>query len=187
VSTPENHHQPDREALLVDLVDEQGRSVGSCSVAQAHTAPGLLHRAFSVLLFDKDNRVLLQQRAAVKTRFPSRWSNTCCGHPAPGQTLQAAAAARLIAEMGLRAPLTPAGVYRYRAEDAATARVEHEWDHVLIGVLAGPVPHPDPAEVADWAWAHPAELAASISADPDRYSPWLGGVLDLAVGHLEPQ
>ena len=77
----------DREQLLVELVDRGGRPLGTCQVRQAHTAPGRLHRAFSVLLYDSAGRVLLQQRAAAKTRFALRWSNTCCGHPTPGQDL----------------------------------------------------------------------------------------------------
>nr|WP_281423545.1 NUDIX domain-containing protein [Nocardia tengchongensis] len=70
----------DRESLLVELVDETGVTIGSCPVSRAHHPPGQPHRAFSVLLFDTAGRVLLQRRAAVKTRFPSRWSNACCGH-----------------------------------------------------------------------------------------------------------
>ena len=62
-----------------------GRPIGSATVDEAHQAPGQLHRAFSVFLRDADGRVLLQQRAAAKTRFPLRWANTCCGHPAPGE------------------------------------------------------------------------------------------------------
>ena len=90
-----------REHLLVALVDEAGLPIGACSVAEAHTAPGRRHRAFSVLLYDQAGRVLLQRRAAVKTRFASRWSNTCCGHPAPGEYTTDAAAGRLTTELGL--------------------------------------------------------------------------------------
>jgi isopentenyl-diphosphate Delta-isomerase len=171
----------DRETMDVELVDDAGRAVGACQVAQAHRAPGMLHRAFSVLLFDRSGRVLLQQRAHIKTRFPGRWSNTCCGHPAPGGSVTEAASVRLIEEMGVRAELRETGVFRYQAEDPATGRVEHEWDHVLIGYLDS-TPQPHPAEVADYAWVDPDELRAALAANPDSYSPWLGGVLEIATG-----
>ncbi|MQY30911.1 isopentenyl-diphosphate Delta-isomerase [Nocardia aurantia] len=171
----------DRETLPVELVDERGRPVGSCSVLVAHTAPGQLHRAFSVLLFDAAGRVLLQQRAAVKTRFPLRWSNACCGHPEPGEPVPVAAARRLDEELGVRTVLTEAGVHRYDALDPATGRIEREWDHVVIGRFAGAPPQPDPAEIADWAWVAPDQLTAALAADPEKYTPWLGGVLAVAL------
>jgi isopentenyl-diphosphate Delta-isomerase len=178
----------DREQLLVELVDGAGAAIGACTVAEAHTAPGRAHRAFSVLLYDEAGRVLLQRRAAVKTRFAQRWSNTCCGHPAPGQELAAAAAARIAAELGLASnavgPLTEAGVYTYRAVDAENGRVEHEWDHVLVGALRGGEPAPDPAEVSECAWLAPERLRASMTADPGAYTPWLAGVLQVAGGGL---
>ncbi|MGK8504870.1 isopentenyl-diphosphate Delta-isomerase [Nocardia asiatica] len=170
----------DREALPVELVDDAGRAVGACSVAEAHLAPGRLHRAFSVLLFDSAGRVLLQRRAAVKTRFPSLWANTCCGHPAPGEPVITAGAVRLSEEMGLSTALTEAGIYRYHAADSRTGRVESEWDHVLIGRLDNGTPRPDPAEVADYAWIQPDALRDALADNPAAYTPWLAGVLDIA-------
>ncbi|MET8654047.1 isopentenyl-diphosphate Delta-isomerase [Nocardia aurea] len=170
----------DREALPVELVDDAGHAIGACPVSQAHQPPGLLHRAFSVLLFDTTGRVLLQQRAAVKTRFPLVWANTCCGHPAPGESVTDAAANRLAEELGLTTDLTEVGVFRYQAEDADSGRVEHEWDHVLIGRLGSARPRPDPAEVADFAWVQPDALRMRLCDDPANYSPWLGGVLEIA-------
>lgn len=170
-----------REDLTVELVDEAGAAIGSCSVADAHTAPGRRHRAFSVLLCDEAGRVLLQRRAAVKTRFAGRWSNTCCGHPAPGEDVSAAAARRLTAEMGVTpeqtTPLTEVGVLPYRAADPSSGRVEREWDHVLVATLTGGTPVPDPAEVSEYAWLSPADVRAGIAARPGDYSPWLPGVL----------
>jgi isopentenyl-diphosphate delta-isomerase len=175
---------PGREDLAVELVDEAGAAVGSCSVAEAHAAPGRRHRAFSVLLRDAGGRVLLQRRAAAKTRFAGRWSNTCCGHPGPGEEVAAAAARRLIAEMGLTpaqtTPLAEAGVLPYQASDPTSGLVEREWDHVLVATLTGGTPVPDPAEVSEFAWVSPAEVRAGIAARPGDYSPWLRGVLDVA-------
>ncbi len=175
----------DRERLLVELVDRAGMPLGTCPVAEAHTAPGRLHRAFSVLLYDQAGRVLLQQRAAVKTRFALRWSNTCCGHPAPGQDPVQAATIRLAEELGITAarytPLAAAGVYRYHAADDASGYVENEWDHVFFatltdgGMSAG---EPDGNEVAAVRWADPGPLAVEIAARPAGFTPWLAGVLD---------
>ncbi|GAB2692871.1 isopentenyl-diphosphate Delta-isomerase [Nocardia thraciensis] len=174
---PEAPTTIDRETLPVELVDEQGRPIGACPVAQAHTAPGRLHRAFSALLFDTDGRVLLQQRAGVKTRFPLLWTNTCCGHPAPGAGVADAAAERLVEELGIRVPLTEIGTFTYRAGDPETGRVEYEWDHVLVGRFDGAPPRPDPAEIAAHTWMWPDDLRAAMAADPEAYTPWLSGVL----------
>jgi isopentenyl-diphosphate delta-isomerase len=178
----------DRERLLVELVDRGGMPLGTCPVGAAHTAPGRLHRAFSVLLYDEAGRVLLQQRAAAKTRFALRWSNTCCGHPAPGQDPVAAATIRLAEELGISAarysPLAAAGVYRYHAADDASGYIEYEWDHVLFATLTdgGPaVGEADENEVRAVRWAHPGALAAEIAARPAEFTPWLAGVLDLVT------
>ncbi|MFE3546221.1 isopentenyl-diphosphate Delta-isomerase [Nocardia sp. NPDC059177] len=169
-----------REALPVELVDDSGVAIGACSVAEAHRPPGALHRAFSVLLFDRRGQVLIQRRAAVKTRFPQQWANTCCGHPLPGQAVAEAAALRLREEFGLTADLTEVGTFRYHAGDATTGRVEHEYDHVLIGAAGDHPPHPDPAEIDEWAWIAPQTLRADLAANPGRYTPWLAQVLDIA-------
>lgn len=168
-----------REEHLVELVDDGGTVVGQTTVAAAHQPPGQLHRAFSVLLVDPAGRVLLQQRASVKTRFPLRWANSCCGHPEPGQSLRTAANRRLMEELGVGpVGLTEVGVHLYFAEDPSTGRVEFEYDHVLCAAFAPDLPvSPDPAEVADLRWVDPLELRADIAAVPDRYAPWLVGVI----------
>jgi isopentenyl-diphosphate Delta-isomerase len=176
-------------ASYVELVDSAGRPIGSASVEESHRAPGLLHRAFSVFLRDPEGRVLLQQRAAVKTRFPLRWGNTCCGHPAPGEEVPVAAARRLSEEIGVRdVPLTVLGVYSYYAEDPVTGRVEYEYDHVLVGdVPAGLDVLPDPDEVADLRWTSVPELQAALVEDPRSYAPWLAGVTSVLADSLSLQ
>ncbi|WP_432902197.1 isopentenyl-diphosphate Delta-isomerase [Micromonospora matsumotoense] len=168
-----------REGHLVELVDDTGRVLGEATVAAAHQAPGRLHRAFSVLLVDPDGRVLLQQRAPVKTRFPLRWANSCCGHPLPGESLAEAANRRLTEELGAGpVSLTEVGVYLYYAEDPTTGRVEFEYDHVLrADVPTGLTLLPDPDEVSELRWADPTRVMAEIDTDPRSYAPWLGGVL----------
>ncbi len=149
-----------REAHLVELVDTAGHPTGESTVDDAHRTPGRLHRAFSVLLLDPDGRVLLQRRSAEKTRFPLRWANACCGHPTPGTPVAAAAARRLVEELAVSGvALDELGVYSYAADDPGT--------------------DPDPAEVDELRWVAPAELAREIAAEPDRFAPWLVGVLAL--------
>ena len=169
-----------RETHLVELVDPDGAPIGAATVDEAHRQPGRLHRAFSVLLRSGD-RVLVQRRAAGKTRFPLRWANTCCGHPAPGTAVTAAAAVRLDEELGITGvSLRQVGVYTYRADDPGTGRVEHEYDHVLIGDVDRDLPLlPDPAEVAQTSWVLLDELLDALETEPDGYAPWLPGVLAL--------
>jgi isopentenyl-diphosphate Delta-isomerase len=176
-----------RELHAVELVDALGVPVGSTTVDEAHRLPGRLHRAFSVFLRDPaGGRVLLQQRAAAKTRFPLRWANTCCGHPLPGEDLGSAARLRLAEELGISGvTLTEVGIYTYRAEDPSSGRVEHEYDHVLLGDLpVGARPAPDPAEVADCRWVSVPALLAALAEDPGTYAPWLGGVTSRLAEHL---
>ncbi|SCL38082.1 isopentenyl-diphosphate delta-isomerase [Micromonospora pallida] len=169
-----------RETHLVELVRQDGSPVGTATVAEAHQPPGRLHRAFSVLLVDPSGRVLLQRRAAAKTRFPLRWANSCCGHPAPGESLTEAANRRLGEELGTGpVELTEVGVYVYYAEDPATGRVEFEYDHVLRAEVPADLPlRPDTAEVAEVHWVDPVRLAAELDANPRAYAPWLGGVVN---------
>jgi isopentenyl-diphosphate delta-isomerase len=176
-----------REKHLVELVDADGVPMGSATVDQAHRAPGRLHRAFSVFLRDPEGRVLLQQRATGKTRFPLRWANTCCGHPRPGEDVAVAARRRLLEEIGVgEVELTEVGRYSYYAEDPITGRVEYEFDHVLLG--DAPPGHPllpDPDEVADIRWVEVPQLRRAIAADPRSYAPWLAGVTERLADHVD--
>jgi isopentenyl-diphosphate delta-isomerase len=177
-----------RESHLVELVDTDGSAIGSTTVDEAHRSPGQLHRAFSVFLLDPAGRVLLQQRAAMKTRFPMRWANACCGHPEPGRSLTDAATRRLVEEMGVGGlALVEVGVYSYYAEDPATGRVEYEYDHVLLGELpAGRRLAPDPKEVAAVRWVTPEDLQDALVTDSRSYAPWLAGVTERLLDHLRP-
>lgn len=174
-----------REKHMVELVDDNGRPVGATTVEEAHTAPGRLHRAFSVVLTDDSGRLLLQRRASVKTRFPDRLANACCGHPAPGETLSIAAIRRLREEIGLGpVALSEVGVYVYYAEDPVTKRVEFEYDHVLHGRIEANEPLlPDPDEVSDLIWVARDELLESMRTSPRSYSPWLAGVVNRLFDH----
>ena len=176
-----------RESDIVELVDEQGGFAGTATVRDAHEAPGMLHRAFSVFLRDPSGRVLLQQRATVKTRFPLRWGNTCCGHPVPGEDITVSAGRRIAEELGVEpVPLREAGVYVYFAEDPVTGRVEREYDHVLLGEVPADIEfRPDPAEVARLRWVPVADLLREIGTAPETYAPWLEGVTQRLASHLD--
>jgi isopentenyl-diphosphate delta-isomerase len=180
---------PDREAELVELVDDRGDYIGTATVLDAHEAPGMQHRAFSVFLRDSAGRVLIQQRAAVKTRFPLRWGNTCCGHPTPGEAVTVSAGRRLAEELGIEAvTLREVGVYAYFAQDTVTGRVEREYDHVLLGDLPdGAELRPAPEEVAALRWVAVADLLADLGASPAAYAPWLEGVTRRLAAHLDQQ
>jgi isopentenyl-diphosphate delta-isomerase len=134
-----------------------------------------------VLIVDAEERFLLQRRAQAKTRFAHRWGNACCGHPAPGEDVSASARRRLREELGLTLDeLTPVGVHLYRAGDSRTGRVEHEYDHVLVGrVPVGTPLTPDPAEVSELRWAALEELHTALRTTPAQYVPWLAGVLSV--------
>ncbi len=174
---------PDRKAVL--LVDETGRITGAAGKIEAHESPGRLHLAFSVCVFRR-GETLLQKRADSKYHFPGVWANACCSHPEPGEDLVASATARLRDELGVDCELRDVGTFVYRAVDAASGRVEHELDHVLVGELpdgAEPVPAPD--EVSAVAWRDAAEVLGDASAGagvgPAAYAPWLAEVLRLAL------
>lgn len=160
------------EIILVDANDVE---VGQGSKMEVHRR-GQLHRAFSVFVFDKGGRLLLQQRAAGKYHSPGLWSNTCCGHPRSGETTAQSAGRRLREEMGIDCALTEAFAFTYRAE-LDRDLIEHEIDHVFVARFDGS-PSPDPSEVGDWKWEQPAAVADDVRRHPDRYSAWLGQAME---------
>ena len=165
------------ERRTVVLVDERGQVLGEAPKLEAHEPPGLLHRAFSAFLYRSDGRVLLQRRAASKYHFPLHWANACCSHPAPGEDVVASAERRLVEELGLTCALEEAGSFVYRAVCPASGLVEHELDHVLVGVTAEE-PRPSPAEVDAICWMLPSEIGQGC---PDgAHAPWLPRALEIA-------
>ena len=160
---------------LVVLVDENDRAIGSAPKLEVHER-GLLHRAVSLLLRDDTGRFLLQRRASDKYHSGGLWSNTCCGHPRPGESNESAALRRVRAEMGiLEVKIRSVSAFLYRAT-VGNGLVEHEVDHVLVGEWSGE-PNPDPSEVSEWRWVSESALQADLASNPDRYTPWLANVL----------
>jgi isopentenyl-diphosphate Delta-isomerase len=167
-------------------VDPEDRVVGVTSKLAAHTFPGRLHRAFSVMLVDDAGRLLLQRRALTKYHFAGLWANSCCGHPRPGEDPAAAAARRTFEELGVRpSSLVPCGSFRYEAHDPASGLAERELDHVFLGTYTTP-PAPDAAEVAEVRLVTASDLATELQESPPRFAPWLREVLELTTSRGQP-
>ncbi|MCC2110666.1 MAG: isopentenyl-diphosphate Delta-isomerase [Hyphomicrobiales bacterium] len=151
------------------LIDEEDQVVGTGEKLAVHRQ-GLLHRAFSVLIYDRDGLWLLQQRALTKYHSGGLWSNTCCGHPRPHEEVGDAAMRRLYEEMGFSCALSPLGTNRYRT-DFDNGLTENELVHVFAGAYDGAV-RADPAEAADYAWVEPDVVRSAVEDDPSSYSVW---------------
>lgn len=151
------------------LVDEEDSEIGIASKTQAH-ALGLLHRAFSLFIFDDEGRLLLQRRSQKKYHSPGLWSNTCCGHPFPGEGVKEAGERRLREEMGFTVPLTFLFRFCYRAE-LPNGLIENEVDHVFIGRYSAPFTH-NPDEVMEWRYISLGELDKEHVVEPHSFSAW---------------
>ena len=158
------------ELESVTLVDAENNTIGSCGKIAAHR-DGNLHRAFSILISNPDGELLLQRRAAHKYHFASRWSNTCCGHPRPGEQTLSAARRRLGEEFGFSVPLEEFAELRYRAMDPTSGLIEHEHLHIFQGRYAGE-PCPNPDEVGAYRWMLPNRVRSSLARFPDMFTPW---------------
>lgn len=166
----------------VVLVDSGDRTIGHMEKLAAHRE-GLLHRAFSVFIFDGDGRLLLQRRAFGKYHSPGLWSNTCCGHPRPGEDTLAAAQRRLAEEMGLHCDLELVHSFMYHA-DLGNGLREHELDHVFVGTARNePRPHPD--EVAEWRAVPRAVLEEELAHAPDTFTVWFPQCVHHAWDHQQ--
>jgi len=159
----------DSESLI--LVDEADREVGHLDKARCHQGQGVLHRAFSLLIFNDAGELLLQQRSAAKRLWPLYWSNSCCSHPRRAETMESATQRRLYEELGLRCPLEFLFKFQYQAQfDAAGA--EQELCSVFIGRTSDPV-RIDPNEIRAWRWISPENLQAELAgSEADRFTPW---------------
>lgn len=157
---------------LVVLLDERHRPVGSMPKHLVHTANTPLHLAFSVYVFDAAGRFLATRRALGKQTWPGVWTNSCCGHPAPGEDLADAAHRRLRDELGLQVHGLEVALpdFSYRAV-SPEGLVENEFCPVLVAETDGD-PEPDPAEVAQWQWVDWKGFRDAVAAAPWAFSPW---------------
>ena len=153
----------------VILVDENDEQVGTMEKMEAHLK-AVLHRAFSVFIFNGRGEMLLQQRALSKYHSAGLWTNACCSHPRPGEETLEAAGRRLNEELGFSAPLSKVFDFTYHAP-FDNGLTEHEFDHVFAGIFVGSV-NPNPAEVLDYCFKTMDDISESLASHPTKYTAW---------------
>ena len=154
----------------VILVDEADTPLGKMEKMEAHRK-ALLHRAFSVFIFNSKGEMLLQRRAQGKYHSPGLWTNACCSHPRPGEDTHSAALRRLKEELGIATTLTKLFDFTYRSA-YDNGLTEFEFDHVFAGVYDGRDLQPDPAEVSDFCFRSPADIQVDLQRSPAKYTTW---------------
>jgi isopentenyl-diphosphate Delta-isomerase len=171
MTRPQTRHDvvsSEDEALI--LVNSDDVAIGTASKADCHDGDGVLHRAFSLFVFNRAGALLLQQRQADKRLWPLFWSNSCCSHPRAGEDMDTAVGRRLEQELGLRAALGFIYKFEYIAHfgDVGT-------EHELCWVYAGTTqrePVINSSEIANWRWIEPAALDAELAETPEAFTPW---------------
>lgn len=161
----------------VILVDEQDNVVGTMDKLEAHVK-GVLHRAFSVLIFNSRGEMLIQKRAKDKYHSGGLWTNACCSHPMPGETTEAATKRRLLQEMGIETNTTFAYKFIYRAPLDRNL-IEHELDHVFVGTFDGQ-PEVNSAEVESWKYVSLDDLRKEVREHPEKFTHWFKLILEHA-------
>src|SRR5438067_7734187 len=151
----------------VILVNEQDEPTGIMEKMEAHRK-GVLHRAFSVFIFNHKGEMLLQQRALGKYHSGGLWTNACCSHPSPGEDTLDAATRRLHEEMGFTTSLEKIFDFVYQCEFEHGLK-EHEFDHVFVGIYEGRMT-PDPMEVKDYCYKNLDEIHSSLLSHPQKYT-----------------
>ena len=171
---------PDQAYVI--LVDENDIPIGKMEKIEAHEK-GLLHRAFSVFIFNDKDELLLQQRALTKYHTPGLWTNTCCSHQKEGESNTAAGQRRLEEEMGFSVALSEIMSFTYKAP-FSNGLTEHEFDHILIGHY-NEEPKPNPDEVHDWKWEQLENIKIDIEANPDQYTEWFKIIFDKYLTNIK--
>lgn len=152
------------------LVNQEDKAIGTRTKQECHQGKGLLHRAFSVYIFNSKGELLMQRRSEEKPLWPLYWSNSCCSHPGPGETYVDAAEKRLQEELGFTCALRAVDRFQYWApyKDVGS---ENEMLTMLVGISDEEV-NPDPKEVKEWKWRNPEEIKKDMEENPDLYTPW---------------
>ena len=164
----ENSESPESELLI--LVDTHDQETGSLGKVECHDGDGILHRAFSVFLFNDRGELLLQQRSAVKRLWPMYWTNTCCSHPRRGESMQVATERRLQQELNTASTLEFIYKFEYQARFGNLGS-ENELCWVHLGRVEREATAND-AEIAALLYADTNTLQAEIASNPDDFTPW---------------
>ena len=163
---------------MVILVNEQDEAIGLMEKMEAHEK-GLLHRAFSILIFNSEGEMLLQQRALSKYHSPGLWTNACCSHPRNGETILEAANRRLSEEMGMQTELSVLTHFIYKA-DFDNGLTEHELDYVVKGITnENPTINPD--EVNAFRWISISDLNKWVTTSPTDFTVWFLELFKLGI------
>jgi len=155
---------------FVVLVNKQGRRIGVAEKLEAHRQ-ALLHRAFSIFLFNEKGEMLLQKRAAGKYHFAGLWSNACCSHPRPGEKILSAAKRRLKEELNLETSLISKGAVTYKFFDSKSKLTEHEYDCIFVGTFNDVIDF-NKEEVSAVKWTSLSKLKMEMKANAETFTPW---------------
>lgn len=166
----------------VVLVDEQDNPLGVIEKLAAHEK-GLLHRAFSIFLFNENGELLLQQRAENKYHGAGLWTNACCSHPQWNEDIKVAAIERLAYEMGMTCELDYVFSFIYHTA-VENDLIEHEYDHVFVG-YTNTNPTPNPAEVQNYKWVNPESLLLDIHENPANYTFWFRSAINEVLSAIQ--
>lgn len=166
---------------FVITVDEHDNAVGVMEKMEVHEK-AVLHRAFSVFIFNAQGQMLIHQRAMDKYHSGGKWTNACCGHPRPHESTSDAAHRRLYEEMGIRCALHPQFSFIYKAT-LDNNLTEHELDHVYFGEY-NETPEPNSDEVMNYQWIGLTKLQEQVNATPGNYTEWFKICLDEVITRL---
>jgi len=162
----------------VILVDRDDNAIGTMEKMEAHRK-GLLHRAFSVMIFNSKGEILLQKRAKSKYHSGGLWTNACCSHPLPDETMERATQRKLKQEMGIDLKTEYAYKFIYNT-NLDSGLIEHEYDHVFTGVFDGE-PVINTHEVEDWKFIPLDQLRLDVNLNPEKYTYWFKLILEHQV------
>ncbi|MEM7819591.1 MAG: isopentenyl-diphosphate Delta-isomerase [Candidatus Aenigmatarchaeota archaeon] len=167
---------------FVILVDKNDKEIGTMEKIEAHKK-AKLHRAFSIFIFNSKNEMLIQKRAKTKYHCGGLWSNTCCSHPRPGETIENATHRKLKQEMGFDCELKEIFSFIYKAK-FDNGLTEYEFDHVFIGKYESEI-IPNKNEIDDWKFISIKELLKDVKNHPKKYTPWFKKVLKKVITYIK--
>jgi len=159
----------DDELLLV--VNENDEVIDYKTKAECHDDGGILHRAFSIFIFNEEGDLLLQKRSADKRLWSLTWSNSCCSHPRKGESMDVATQRRLSEELGFETTLQFLYKFQYQARYDETGS-ENEVCSVYIGKVRSEEVHINPTEISEWTFISPEEMDDELKNSPEKYTPW---------------